>query len=279
MKFEVSAKLKYEVLAPSTIILSVQAYRNGGQVVTGESFSSDPALKTLEWTADRGEKLFKVLDIPDKGLITLDYKAVVENGCKQVSASALDEVPVSVMPPNVLPYLNPSRYCQSDKLYKFASTKFGKINNPYQQVIAIREWVYNNIEYKMGYTNSNTSAHDTLTEHVGVCRDFAHLGIALCRALTIPARYFTAYAYKLTPQDFHACFEVYLGGMWIIVDATKLVPVNGMVKIATAMDAADAALASIFGNLKYLKMDVQTTCLDGTFEDAGTDDRFAYSYP
>jgi transglutaminase-like putative cysteine protease len=278
MRFEVSAKLKYEVLAPSTIILSVQAYRNGGQVVTGESFSSDPELKTLEWVADRGEKLFKVLDIPDKGLITIDYRAVVENGCKQVPASALEEVPVSVMPANVLPYLNPSRYCQSDKLYKFASTKFGKISNPYQQVIAIREWVYNNIEYKMGHTNSNTSAHDTLTEHVGVCRDFAHLGIALCRALTIPARYFTAYAYKLKPQDFHACFEVYLGGMWIIVDATKLVPVNGMVKIATALDAADAALASIFGNLKYLKMEVQTTCLDGAFEDAGTDDQFAYSY-
>jgi transglutaminase-like putative cysteine protease len=278
MKFEVSAKLKYEVLAPSTIILSVQAYKYGGQLVTEESFSSDPDLKTLEWIADRGEKVFKVLDIPDKGLITLQYKAMVENGCKRILAKTLDEVPVSLMPANVLPYLNPSRYCQSDKLYKFASTNFGKINNPYRQVIAIRDWVYNNVEYKKGYTNSNTSAHDTLTEHVGVCRDFAHLGIALCRALTIPARYLTAYAYKLKPQDFHACFEVYLGGMWIIVDATKLVPVNGLVKIATAMDAADAALASIFGNLKYLKMEVQTTFLDGEFVDATIDDQFAYSY-
>jgi hypothetical protein len=125
MRFEVSAKLKYEVLAPSTIILSVQAYRYGGQVVTEESFSSDPELKTLEWVADRGEKVFKVLDIPDKGLITLQYKAMVDNGCKQVLAKTLDEVPVSLMPANVLPYLNPSRYCQSDKLYKFASTNFG----------------------------------------------------------------------------------------------------------------------------------------------------------
>lgn len=278
MRFEISAKLKYEVLAPSTIILSVQAYQSEGQSVVEESFVSDPDLKTYDWIADRGEKRFKVLDLPNKELINLEYRAVVDNGCRSVPVASLDEVPISLMPVDVLPYLNPSRYCQSDKLYKFAFDKFGKINSPYLQVIAIRDWIFKNIEYKKGYTNSNTSAHDTLTENVGVCRDFAHLGIALSRALTIPARYFTGYAYKLKPQDFHACFEVYLGGKWIIVDATNLVPINGLVKIATATDAADAALASIFGNLRYLKMEVVTQALDESFEDAVSDAEHAYSY-
>ena len=278
MRLGVSSRLKYEALAPSTLILSIQAFRSEGQLVVEEDFNVYPHLNTSYLVADRGEKLFKVLDIPDNGLIDISYTAVVENGCKQVRASSLEEVPVSRMPANVLPYLNPSRYCQSDKLYKFASTNFGKIDQPYQQVLAIRDWIFKNVEYKKGYTNSNTSAQDTLTEHVGVCRDFAHLGIALCRALTIPARYFTAYAYNLKPQDFHACFEVYLGGMWIIVDATKLVPVNGLVKIATAMDAADAAVASIFGNLKFLQMEVETTLLDPDFTDAIDDGDFAFSY-
>ena len=91
--------------------------------------------------------------------------------------------------------------------------------------------------------------YDTLTERVGVCRDFAHLGIALCRALTIPARYFTGYAYDLNPPDFHACFEAYIGGEWVFFDPTKLVPVNGLVKIANGRDAGDAAVASIFGKV------------------------------
>src|SRR5215217_529512 len=200
MRFEVSAKLKYEAKAPSTLILSVQAYRSEGQQVIDESFVSDVPLVVHDYVADRGEKRFKVLEIPDNGIINLDYRATVDNGCQKIPVALLDEVMISRMPVSVLPYLNPSRYCQSDKLYKFASNKFGHIVNAYKQVIAIRDWIFNNVEYQGGSTNANTSAHDTLTDQMGVCRDFAHLGIALCRALTIPARYFTGYAYKLKPQ-------------------------------------------------------------------------------
>ena len=78
--------------------------------------------------------------------------------------------------------------------------------------MAINEWIHENVEYVRGSTNSVTSAYDTVTQRTGVCRDFAHLAIALCRALNIPARYFTGYAYELEPPDFHACFECYIGG-------------------------------------------------------------------
>ena len=125
--------------------------------------------------------------------------------------------------------------------------------------------------YLSGSTNAQTSAYDTVTEQAGVCRDFAHLGIALCRALTIPARYFTGYAYKLKPADFHACFEAYLGNQWVLFDATGLAPLNGMVKIATGRDAADAAVASIFGNAYGTRMTINCEVAEDNFK--------AYFYP
>jgi transglutaminase-like putative cysteine protease len=147
-----------------------------------------------------------------------------------------------------------------------ANNKFGHIQNAFEKVIELTEWIHRNVEYLSGSTNSQTSAYDTVTEQAGVCRDFAHLGIALCRALTIPARYFTGYAYKLDPPDFHACFEAYLGGEWIVFDATRLAPLNGLVKIATGRDAADTAIASIFGNVLCSTITVSTACLEENFE-------------
>jgi transglutaminase-like putative cysteine protease len=96
-----------------------------------------------------------------------------------------------------------------------------------------------------------------LLHKAGVCKDFAHLGIALCRALDIPARYFTGYASHLNPPDFHACFEAYIGGHWIIFDPTKLAALNGLVKIANGKDASEAAVASYFGDIKCTQMDIQ----------------------
>jgi transglutaminase-like putative cysteine protease len=126
-------------------------------------------------------------------------------------------------------------------------------------VVAIVDWIHDNVEYVPGSTNSETSAYDTVTQRTGVCRDFAHLGISLCRALNIPARYFTGYAYQLDPPDFHACFEAYIGGRWMIFDATRLASLNAVVRIATGRDAADAAVASIFGRVTgtMMKVDCQ----------------------
>jgi len=265
MKFEVSSKIVYQALAPSTLILNIQPFKGGGQVVTEEYFCMSPELKMTEMIAVTGEKRFQVIEIPETGHVTIDYKAVVENTVNVIPGNQLDDVLISMMPAEVLPYLNPSRYCQSDKLYKFAYNKFGHIENAFQKVMAIRDWIYKNVEYG-GYTTPQTSAYDTITEQIGVCRDFAHLGVALCRASTIPARYFTGYAYQLQPPDFHACFEAYVGGYWVIVDATKLVPINGLVKIASGVDATDTAFASIFGNLMFQRMEVNVTSLSPEFQ-------------
>jgi transglutaminase-like putative cysteine protease len=265
MKLEVSARIVYEVISPSTLILNVQPLKSAGQFLVEECMDLNSQLKMTELFAVTGEKRFKIIEIPDTGSLVINYRAVVETEVRAVAADYLDDIPISAMPVSALSYLNPSRYCQSDKLYKFAFHKFGHIDHAFYKVMAIRDWIYANVEYSGGYTNAQTSAFDTITEQIGVCRDFAHLGVALCRALTIPARYYTGYAYQLQPADFHACFEAYIGGYWIIVDATKLVPLNGLVKIATGVDATDTAFASVFGNLQFVSLEVAANLIDAEF--------------
>ncbi|MBD1385389.1 transglutaminase family protein [Mucilaginibacter rigui] len=259
MRFKVSAELGYEVKAPSTLILNVHALRTAHQTIIDEKLSIAPYIKAEELPSTNSENRFVRLDITDTGIVNIKYEATVDNYYEIKDYRDFQEVPVSKFDPAVLTYLNPSRYCQSDKLYRLANNTFGQIDNTYRQVVAITDWIHKNVEYLSGFSNSETSAYDTVTQQAGVCRDFAHLGIALCRALTIPARYFTGYAYKLVPADFHACFEAYIGGDWILFDATKLAPLNGLVKIATGRDAADAAIASIFGDVlcNYVKADCQ----------------------
>jgi len=108
-----------------------------------------------------------------------------------------------------------------------------------------------------------TPAYDTVTQRTGVCRDFAHLCIALCRALNIPARYFAGYAYQLDPPDFHACFECFIGGSWVVFDATHLAHLNGLVRVGTGRDAADAAVASIFGGASCTQIRVDCQLAEG----------------
>lgn len=280
MRFEVSADLTYQASSDATLILNLQALPSAKQLILKETFVADPAVNVKEVLAPNGEKRFKVLEITDPGKYSFRYHAEIDSQVAVLPAQELDDVPIPEMPAAVLPYLNPSRYCQSDKLYKFAFNHFGKYDHAFEKVMAVRDWIHRNVEYNCGgYTSAQTSAFDTITQQVGVCRDFAHLGIALCRALTIPARYFSGYAYQLKPQDFHACFEVYLGGHWVFFDPTKLVPVNGLLKIATGTDATETAVASIFGNLNLQSMAVDVKLLVQDFKPLnGTSEVLGYSY-
>jgi transglutaminase-like putative cysteine protease len=265
MRFKISSELTYQILSDSTIILNIHALRTPSQTVLEESFIIDPYIKGEEMLSLHGENRFIRIEAPEGTHLYIKYEAVVDNAIKLIDSSLLNDVSVAELDSSVLTYLNPSRYCQSDKLYRLANNKFGTITNAFEKVIALTDWIHRNVEYLSGSTNSQTSAYDTVTEQAGVCRDFAHLGIALCRALTIPARYFTGYAYSLEPPDFHACFEAYLGGKWIIFDATKLSPLNGLIKIASGRDAADAAIASLFGNVLCQTVKVSSHCLEDNF--------------
>jgi transglutaminase-like putative cysteine protease len=266
MKFNVSAQLEYNINSASTLIMNIHALRTPEQTVLQETFTVTPEVKIEELHSVGGENRLMRLDVPDACKLKVSYNAVVNNSFKITDHRKIGDTPIAQLSPEILPYLSPSRYCQSDKLYRLANHMFGDIDTPYAQVKALTNWIRTNVLYLSGSTNSSTSAYDTVTEQAGVCRDFAHLGIALCRALTIPARYFTGYAYKLKPADFHACFEAYLGNQWVLFDATGLAPLNGMVKIATGRDAADAAVASIFGDAYGTVMNISCELLDDDFK-------------
>lgn len=263
MQFTVSCKLEYEVSFPSTLILNVHAQRNASQTISREQFKIEPRIKVEEFIADGNGNRFVRLETGRKKHLSISYDATVDCTHEVIAASKIDYTPVIEMDRKAVPYLFPSRYCQSDRLGRLAWDLFGKIANPYEKVVAIVDWVHSNVEYSRGSTNSETSAYDTVTQRTGVCRDFAHLGIALCRALNISARYFSGYAYELDPPDFHACFEAYIGGRWLIFDATRLAHLNGLVRIGNGRDAADAAVASIFGRVRCTTMEVDCQLVAG----------------
>jgi len=179
------------------------------------------------------------------------YAATVDIDHHVGSPAGIEECRISQLPSTVLPYIYPSRYCQSDRLHRFATREFGNLRLGYGRVQAIQDWVRGRTVFLSGSSNGSTSAVDTLTEQVGVCRDFAHLMIALCRAVNIPARFVTGIDYgadpALGPTDFHAYVETFLGNRWYLFDPTGVSPPMGLVRIGTGRDAADASFATIFG--------------------------------
>lgn len=154
---------------------------------------------------------------------------------------------VDDLPAEVLGYLLPSRYCQSDLLLERATRIVRKAEPGYQQVEAIRSWISRKVKYKYGTSGPTTSALDTAKSRKGVCRDFAHLGIALCRAIRIPARMVSGYLHELEPMDLHAWFEAYVGGRWYTFDATQAEPKGNRIVLAYGRDAADIAFMSGYG--------------------------------
>lgn len=260
MIFEVAAEMDYAVAFRSSMILSVHAQKSASQKILAENLNIEPEVPFSEFRDEHGNRFVQV-DTGDAEALAVRYSAKVDCTYDVHRADRIEATPVSDLEHKAVPYLFPSRYCQSDRLSKLAWDLFGRIATPHEKVVRITEWIHDNVDYVSGSTNSTTSAYDTVTQRVGVCRDFSHLGIALCRALNIPARYFTGYAYNLQPPDFHACFECLIGGNWMVFDATRLSPLNGLVRIATGRDAADTAVASVFGSVSCTRMEV--SCMLG----------------
>lgn len=263
MLFRVSCELEYAARFPSTLILNVHAQRHASQTVLDEQFAVVPRVKVSELTMDGTDNRFVRVETGRHKTLSISYAASVECEYHTYAAREVEHTPVAELNGSTIPYLFPSRYCQSDRLSRLAWDLFGSIDNPHAKVVAITDWIHDNVEYLPGSTDSMTSAYDTVTQRTGVCRDFAHLGIALCRALNIPARYFSGYAYQLEPPDFHACFECFIGGSWVVFDATRLAHLNGLVRIGNGRDAADAAVASIFGSASCQRMTVSCELGDG----------------
>lgn len=265
MKFQVSSTIQYAVKDLSTLIFNIAVLESQSQAILEEEFHIEPFIPAEEMTStDSTTRSVRIISEGNTEL-SIKYSALLEHEIKLIDKKELTFSSTTNLPADVLPYLLPSRYCQSDKLLRLAQDKFGKTENAYDCLRAICLWIHKNVDYVSGSTDSGTSAFDTVTQRQGVCRDFAHLGIALSRALTIPARYLSCYAYKLHPPDFHACFEAYIGGNWIVFDPTMLAPLNGLVRIGTGRDAADVAVGTIYGNAEFIAMEVANQVVDTDF--------------
>lgn len=253
VRLKLAIELDYEVAEPgSDFIFNVHAARTSRQRVVEEALSlSQDVPSTLTTDPVTLNRFLRLSARP--GPMKLAYDATVDLSHHFAPPNELSEVPVALLPAQVLSYLYPSRYCQSDRFLKLAMHQFGRQPHGYARVEGIRDWVQQRTTFAMNTTNSSTSAVDTLIETVGVCRDFTHLMIALCRALNIPARFTTGIDYgtdpALGPTDFHAYAEVFLGDRWYIFDPSGLAVPMGFVRFGTGRDAADVAFATIFGTV------------------------------
>lgn len=251
IRIELQIDLRYEIDEHGAdFIFNIHAAHTPAQVVCAEQLTiNQPITPRLDTDPATRNRYLRLRALP--GTLTVRYQATVQLTHQFLEPAQLPEVPVGRLPPEVIGYIYPSRYCQSDRLVKFAINEFGRLWQGHGRVQAIQDWVRRHVTFTSNTSNSNTSAVDTLIEQVGVCRDFAHLMVALCRAVNIPARFATGTDFgadpALGPPDFHAYVEVYLGHRWYIFDPSGTAIPMGFVRFGTGRDAADVSFATIFG--------------------------------
>ncbi|TMH69406.1 MAG: transglutaminase family protein [Betaproteobacteria bacterium] len=248
-----AVELNFEVIAPTDFIFNIHASRTPQQSVTGESFVTTPAVPVrVDDDPTFGNRLGRLHAEP--GPLNVRYAATADVSHYTSEPSLLFAVPPAELPPAVLRYLRPSRYCQSDRVSSLAWQQFGHLAPGYEQAQAVCTWVRQRTRFQPGTSGVNTSALDTLDAGVGVCRDFAHAAISLLRALNYPTRIVTGVDYGadpgLGPPDFHCYLDVFLGDRWYLFDPTGICPLTGLIRIATGSDAADVSFATTFGQVR-----------------------------
>lgn len=254
VRIELSVDLQYEVAPPGAdFIFNIHGAHTRCQVIRSEQLDISQPLLPQIFTDPVSHNRYLRLSAA-AGPLKVSYSAVVDLHHHLCAPELIAETPVASLPPEALGYIYPSRYCQSDLMGALVMREFGHLPQGHARVVAIQNWVRQHVRFEGNTTTSATSAMDTLNEGRGVCRDFAHLMIALCRALNIPARFATGIDFgadpALGPTDFHAYVEVFLGGRWYIFDPSGTAIPMGFVRFGTGRDAADVSFATIFGSVQ-----------------------------
>ena len=257
----VGCNIHFECESPATAILLVHPRSDPDRPVRREDLDFGRAAKSESFTDADGNVAYRV--ILEIGVNEIRHDAMVEVTAASDKSEQFGDAPaIATLPPGFLRYLLPSRYCDSDKLFAFAREKFGHIFDSGERVQRISDWVHNNIEYRFGSGRPDIAAAEVIARGYGVCRDFAHCTIALCRALNMPARYVTGHLPDIghvdpgSPMDFHAYSEVYLGGQWHVFDARYNEPRIGRIKIAHGLDAVECAFATVYGAARMTNFQV-----------------------
>ena len=254
MRLRAGCELTLVATSPQALIAMLRPRSGQGQWIVEEKYEFEPFVEATEYVDSFGN-LCQRLVAPARDL-RLRTHVTVEVASEIAVKPGAPLTAVGDLPDYTLQFLLPSRYCPCDTLESFAKEVVGSETPGYDQVEAIRGWIRKNIEYRYGVSNGSTDAADTLLDKAGVCRDFSHIGITLCRALRIPARMVVGYLHLLDPMDLHAWFEAFIDGRWYTFDATQEEPRGGRIAIAYGRDAADVALITEFGPIKTKDMRV-----------------------
>ncbi len=257
MILDASCQLHYRTTEDVPAIFMLRPRSGWAQWITLEEFQIHPQVPVIEFTDIYGNLCQRTVMPTGDFHLAVRYRALVPDVLDADVEAPL--MAVQHLPTDVLHYLLPSRYCQSDQLSVLAASIVGEVSRDYLEVARIRAWIYHHITYESGSSDSSTSALETVNNQRGVCRDFAHLGIALCRAINIPARMVVGFLHLLKPMDLHAWFEAFIGGRWFTFDATENVTRGNRIVLAYGRDAADVALATIFGTFSMVRMEVTVT--------------------
>jgi transglutaminase-like putative cysteine protease len=254
VKLDIGCSMSLRAVWATPAVLMLRPRSGDGQWVIAERYQIDPESPVTEFTDANGNLCQRIV-VP-AGPMTIRIDATVDTADEIDVDMTAPRVPIEQLPEWALHFLLPSRYCQSDLVFADAVEITRDALPGYPQAEAIRAWIGREVRYEYGASSPKTSAVDTLHSRAGVCRDFAHLGIALCRSLDIPARMVVGYLHGLEPMDQHAWFEAYVGGRWFTFDATQPEPRGNRVTIGYGRDAAEVAFVTQFGPLELEQMHV-----------------------
>jgi transglutaminase-like putative cysteine protease len=267
LSVRVGCKLQYETAVETPMLLNLKARHDAHQFIARENLNISPPTLTTQFEDDHGNYVTRLSLQP--GTNTFIYDAIANVPAVAENFAHTDHpIPPQRLPANLLRYTLPSRYCDSDRLRDFAWEKFGTCRQGIERVQAICDWLHKNIEYRTGSGSSEIAAQEVIQRGYGVCRDFAHCGVALCRTFNLPARYVSGFLPDIacydpgTPQDFHAYFEVYMGGRWQPFDARFNTPRTGRIRIAAGYDAATCAFSTFYGAANLTWFEVWTYQVD-----------------
>ena len=249
MWLRTSCELSFEIATPTPFIMMLRPRSGAQQWVAKEEYSILPTNPVYEFTDSYGNLCQRINAQP--GLLHVRTTNEVSVPDFLFDAPGAPFIEIQNLPDYVLSFLLPSRYCESDRFNDMAhSIVYGCLPG-FDQVQMIEKWLTQNISYLPGTSDYPISAVEVNQRQSGVCRDLAHLGIALCRSLSIPARMVVGYLHKLKPMDMHAWFEAYVGGAWYTFDATQTETKRGYVAVGYGRDAADVAISNQFGWAVY----------------------------
>ncbi|RYG12963.1 MAG: transglutaminase family protein [Burkholderiales bacterium] len=254
MRLHATNIITFDCPEPCPTVAMLRPRSGAAQWVISQRYHLDPWIFGTEYQDVYGNLCQRFTAPAGTSTVRVETEVEVEDVVSSDPTAAF--TPIAQVPDDALIYLLPSRYCPADGMADRANDITQGASPGYGQVASICEWIRNNVEYRYGVSSQTTDALQTIVDKAGVCRDFSHVAIGLCRALQIPARFVAGYLHQLDPMDMHAWFEAFVGGRWYTFDATQDTLRPGRIVVAYGRDAADVAFMSNYGEMNVTHMEV-----------------------